>query len=97
MLQICQAVLGPTVSLSADLWGRKPFMMVGLALGAIGAIVTATSHHAYVALIGEYTFRAYRDSGCPALDGCRRAISAISSSSRRLSSPCRRKIPLTFA
>ncbi|KAG0655831.1 hypothetical protein C6P46_000683 [Rhodotorula mucilaginosa] len=50
--QICQAVLGPTVSLSADLWGRKPFMMVGLALGAIGAIVTATSHHAYVALIG---------------------------------------------
>ena len=68
-MQICQAVLGPTVSLSADLWGRKPFMMVGLALGAIGAIVTATSHHAYVALLGECTYRGHTDSGCPALHG----------------------------
>ncbi|BGP60162.1 hypothetical protein NBRC10512v2_001470 [Rhodotorula toruloides] len=38
--QICQVILGPLVSLSADLWGRKPFMVAGLAIGAVGAIVT---------------------------------------------------------
>ncbi|BGP22717.1 MFS transporter, Sugar transporter [Rhodotorula toruloides] len=50
--QICQVILGPLVSLSADLWGRKPFMVVGLAIGAIGAIVTSTSHLHQVALLG---------------------------------------------
>ncbi|GAA5977306.1 hypothetical protein JCM10908_004931 [Rhodotorula pacifica] len=50
--QICQAILGPAVSLAADNWGRKPFMLVGLTLGAVGAIVTATSHHPQVALLG---------------------------------------------
>ncbi|BGP55794.1 hypothetical protein JCM8202v2_003401 [Rhodotorula sphaerocarpa] len=50
--QICQAILGPAISLSADLWGRKTFMLSGLALGALGGIVTATSHHPQVALLG---------------------------------------------
>lgn len=93
-LQICQAVLGPTVSLSADLWGRKPFMMAGLGLGAIGAIVTATSHHAYVALLGESIFRAHIDSGCPALHRC---CQAISSSRRELAAlRLSEKVPLTW-
>lgn len=51
-MQICQVILGPLVSLSADLWGRKPFMVVGLAIGAVGAIVTSTSHMHQVALVG---------------------------------------------
>uniref|UniRef100_A0A0K3CG63 FGENESH: predicted gene_7.169 protein n=1 Tax=Rhodotorula toruloides TaxID=5286 RepID=A0A0K3CG63_RHOTO len=50
--QICQVILGPLVSLSADLWGRKPFMVAGLAIGAVGAIVTSTSHMHQVALVG---------------------------------------------
>lgn len=50
--QICQAILGPLFSLSADLWGRKPFMVVGLAVGSIGGIVTSTSHKYQVALLG---------------------------------------------
>ncbi|BGP22732.1 MFS transporter, siderochrome-iron transporter [Rhodotorula toruloides] len=50
--QICQAILGPLFSLSADLWGRKPFMVVGLAIGAVGGIVTSTSHLHQVALLG---------------------------------------------
>ncbi|BGO89498.1 hypothetical protein NBRC10512_003958 [Rhodotorula toruloides] len=50
--QICQAILGPLFSLSADLWGRKPFMVVGLAVGCIGGIVTSTSHMHQVALLG---------------------------------------------
>ncbi|BGP29980.1 hypothetical protein JCM10296v2_001732 [Rhodotorula toruloides] len=50
--QICQAILGPPVSLSADLRGRKPFVVAGLAIGAVGAIVTSTSHMHQVALVG---------------------------------------------
>lgn len=34
------------------MWGRKPFLLAGLTCAAVGAVVTATSHHPQVALLG---------------------------------------------
>lgn len=51
--QIIQCSLGPPVSLYADKYGRKPFLLFGLTMGAVGAIVSCTATNISVGIVGR--------------------------------------------